>query len=162
MGKQKLIISSFLIILIMSCGDATNSAADETLGFESYGAQINETGVEKASNIFVTVVDSLSVKLEGNIAQTCKMKGCWMNVKVGEEQIRVTFRDYGFFVPKEGVEGRKAIFEGTLKRSVTDVETLRHLAEDAGKSDAEIANIMEPKEELTFVADGVLIYEGED
>ena len=75
----------------------------------------------------------------------------------GGNTMRVTFRDYGFFVPTSGAEGKQTIFEGTLRKSVTSVESLRHYAEDAGKSTEEINAITEPREELTFVADGVLI-----
>jgi hypothetical protein len=39
----------------------------------------------------------------------------------------------------------------------TSVAELQHYAEDAGKSKEEIAKITEPKLELTFVADGVIV-----
>ena len=39
----------------------------------------------------------------------------------------------------------------------TSVDELKHLAEDAGKSEAEIAKITEPKKEFKFLADGVVI-----
>ena len=99
-----------------------------------------------------------SVKIQGEITQTCSKKGCWMTLAVkGQDELRVTFKDYGFFVPKEGVEGKSAIVEGQLIKSVTEVETLRHFAEDAGKSKEEIAAITEPKEEYSFIASGVII-----
>jgi hypothetical protein len=75
--------------------------------------------------------------------------------------MRVTFKDYGFFVPKEGMEGKEVVFEGVAKRKVTDVDMLKHFAEDAGKSQEEIDAITEPKVELTFVANGVIIKEKE-
>ncbi len=98
------------------------------------------------------------IKLEGEIDTTCKMKGCWMTVKDGDGgTMRVTFKDYGFFVPKEGVAGKTAVMQGKLERKTTSVEELQHYAKDAGKSDEEIAAITEPKVELSFVADGVII-----
>ena len=66
-----------------------------------------------------------------------------------------------FFVPKEGMGGNQAIIEGVVKRTITDVETQKHYAEDAGKSVEEIAGITAPKEELTFEASGVIILEAE-
>ena len=91
------------------------------------------------------------------------MKGCWMTVKTGEtETMRVTFQDYGFFVPKDSVSGRNTIFEGKAFKSVTSVEMLKHYAQDEGKSSDEIKAITEPKEEYTFVATGVLIEETEE
>jgi hypothetical protein len=74
----------------------------------------------------------------------------------GDEEMRVTFKDYDFFVPKD-ISGRTAIMEGTVKRKITDVATLRHYAEDAGKKPEEIAAIVDPVKSLVFVADGVIL-----
>ena len=42
-----------------------------------------------------------TAKLEGTIEEACHLTGFWMKVKVEgmEDPIRVTFKDYGFFVP---------------------------------------------------------------
>ena len=69
----------------------------------------------------------------------------------------VRFKDYGFFVPTKGLEGRRAVMQGYASKETTDVATLRHYAEDAGKSKEEIAKITEPETSLMFLADGVLI-----
>ena len=80
-----------------------------------------------------------------------------MKVKLADgNTMRVTFKDYGFFVPKD-ISGKKIIFEGTPEVTTTSVDEQRHYAQDAGKSKEEIAKISEPKRELTFVATGVLV-----
>ena len=71
--------------------------------------------------------------------------------------MKVRFMDYGFFVPTKGLEGKKAVMQGTATREVVDVPTLRHYAEDAGKSKEEIELITDPETNLMFLADGVLI-----
>jgi len=107
--------------------------------------------------------DSANVKLEGVIVETCEKKGCWMTAKMNDgSDMRVTFKDYGFFVPKDGVEGKTFIAQGVAKKTITDVETLKHFAEDAGKSPEEIASITEPKEEITFIATGVAIEDSQE
>lgn len=143
-------------------GDATLVAEVPEASFTSYGSEISPDGAENASSInyLMQDLDSANVKLTGEIEKTCKMKGCWMTVKTNEgETMRVTFEDYGFFVPKEGMEGKTAIFEGQVSKTITSVETLKHFAKDEGKSEEEIAAITEPKEEFAFVATGVLIQE---
>ena len=81
-----------------------------------------------------------------------------MNLDVpNAEPMRVTFKDYGFFVPKDIDDKREVIVQGVAKYETTDVETLRHYAEDEGLSQEEINKITEPKTELVFIADGVLI-----
>lgn len=55
------------------------------------------------------------------------------------------------------MEGKTALMKGYAKRVLTDVETLKHFAKDAGKSTEEIEAITLPKEEITFKASGVVI-----
>jgi hypothetical protein len=81
-----------------------------------------------------------------------------MTVKMPDGgNMMVRFLDYGFFVPTEGLEGKKAVMKGMASKETVDVATLRHYAEDAGKSKEEIAKITEPETNLMFLADGVLI-----
>ncbi|QCR24912.1 DUF4920 domain-containing protein [Pontibacter sp. SGAir0037] len=120
----------------------------------------SETNVLTTSQLaeLVTEQDSLQATVTGEISSSCQSKGCWLDVKLADNQtIKVTFRDYGFFVPVEDLSGKTVVFTGTAKRTVTSVETQRHYAEDAGKTPEEIAAITSPKEELSFVADGLVI-----
>ncbi len=70
--------------------------------------------------------------------------------------MRVTFKDYGFFLPLDAA-GRAVIAEGVGFKKVTAVDELRHYAVDAKISDEEIAAITEPKTEYLFEAAGVLL-----
>jgi hypothetical protein len=70
--------------------------------------------------------------------------------------MRVTFKDYGFFMPLNSA-GRSLVLSGIAMNDTTSVETLRHYAEDAGKSKEEIEAITEPEVELVFEATGVYI-----
>ena len=101
--------------------------------------------------------DKKDVKIEGKILSSCPMKGCWMKIKADQDTILVRFKDYGFFVPKNGIEGEKAIVNGKISVEKLSVKQLRHYAEDAGKSQEEINLIKDPQVSLTFLADGVYI-----
>lgn len=101
--------------------------------------------------------DKKDVKIEGKILSSCPMKGCWMKIKADEDTILVRFKDYGFFVPKNGIEGDKVIVNGKISVETLSVEQLRHYAEDAGKSQEKINLIKDPQVSLTFLADGVYI-----
>ena len=101
--------------------------------------------------------DKKDVKIEGKILSSCPMKGCWMKIKADQDTILVRFKDYGFFVPKNGIEGEKAILNGKISVETLSVEQLRHYAEDAGKNQEEINLIKDPQVSLTFLADGVYI-----
>lgn len=158
----------FTIVLFVACSANTNSdtITEATVENEAvkpenyYGEEFSKEGAVDINLIGNKLegLDSLEIKLVGTINSTCAMKGCWMKMGISEdEEVRITFKDYGFFVPKEGMEGKIATINGYAKKVVTDVETLKHFAEDAGKSPEEIEAITEPKEEITFVASGVAI-----
>ena len=102
---------------------------------------------------------SSKVKIEGEILSSCPMKGCWMRISVEKDTVLVRFKDYGFFVPKSGIEGKSTIINGSLSVDTLSIAQLQHYAEDAGKSKKEIALITKPEITISFLADGVLIKE---
>jgi len=104
--------------------------------------------------------DSIRTQLKAKVESVCQVKGCWMNLisdqGSAEQSIFVKFKDYAFFMPLD-LAGNEVIIEGVAFREVTSVDELRHYAEDEGKSAEEIEAIIEPAEELKFMADGVII-----
>ena len=102
---------------------------------------------------------SSKVKIEGEILSSCPMKGCWMRISVEKDTVLVRFKDYGFFVPKSGIEGKSTIINGSLSVDTLSIAQLQHYAEDAGKSKKENALITKPEVTISFLADGVLIKE---
>lgn len=93
----------------------------------------------------------------GKVTEVCQKKGCWMMLeKEDGETMRVTFKDYGLFMPKD-IAGKDVVIRGKAYSDTVTVDVLRHFAEDAGKSQAEIEAITEPEIALAFEADGVII-----
>jgi hypothetical protein len=70
-----------------------------------------------------------SVRVEGDVRQACTRKGCWMELAPSAQTkgpgVRVTFKDYGFFVPLDSA-GAKASVEGIVQVSELSEETARH------------------------------------
>lgn len=134
-------------------------AVSDVAAQQYYGQKITAEKAIKPAALLKTMEnkDSVDVKLEAKIAVVCQKKGCWMDLDLENGQtMKVRFKDYEFFVPKDAA-GKTAIIEGRAKREVTDVKTLRHYAEDAGKSEADVAAITEPETSYTFEAVGVII-----
>ncbi|GAB4034909.1 DUF4920 domain-containing protein [Spirosoma gilvum] len=124
-----------------------------------HGKKITETGAIPVTQLASKMGDKaqMPVKIEGTVESVCKVKGCWMKVKTADGQtMRVTFKDYGFFVPKD-IEGKTVVVEGLAETTTTPVADLRHYAQDAGKTKEEIEKITQPEKALTFVADGVIV-----
>lgn len=126
--------------------------------YDSFGLKIKSKEAQPAVNLVGnTKLENTNVKVEGEVESVCQAAGCWMKIKLSDgKTMRVTFKDYGFFVPKD-ISGKKVIFEGTPAIKTTSVAELQHYAQDAGKTKEEISKITEPKTELSFVANGVLV-----
>jgi hypothetical protein len=125
-----------------------------------YGAEITKDGAMTTDKMISLMGDQeeLKCKLKAEVITSCQKKGCWMDVKMEDgSTMKVTFADYGFFVPKEGLGGKTVYMEGTAMVEEVSVDVLKHYAEDAGKSAEEIAAITEPEKGISFVADGVII-----
>jgi len=124
----------------------------------AYGAPVAAEGETLAVATALdraTELNGKTVRLSGFVTAACQAKGCWMALAAGDgREMRVTFRDYGFFVPKD-LPGSTVIAEGTLEVREVSVEEQRHLAADAGRPKAEIDAISAPKTETSLVADGV-------
>jgi len=124
-----------------------------------YGNKISETDVVNYEDVKQKAYDKgrIQTQISGTILETCPKKGCWMSMATESDTVFVRFRDYGFFVPTEGAEGKTAFIEGDLFVDTISVRMLQHYAKDAGKSKEEIAKITEPELGLSFTADGVII-----
>jgi len=144
-----------LIFLISFISFAQKS--DQNLKF--YGSKINLKEIEnyKLKKNKLLNNPTNDVKIQGKIISTCPMKGCWMKMNVNNDTLLVRFKDYGFFVPKTGSEGKSVIINGKLSIDTLSVGQLKHYAEDAGKTKFEISLITKPEITLSFLADGVII-----
>ena len=125
----------------------------------NYGALVNPAGAVPMSGLALAMggKDSIEVKLVGKAVEVCQAKGCWMTLPTADgKAMRVRFKDYAFFVPKN-LGGHEVIVQGWAHREVVPVAFLQHYAKDAGKSAKEIAAITKDEEQLTFEADGVRV-----
>lgn len=139
--------------------DANEHKVGEVTEYEYFGEEIDKEGGKSVAELMETMEeeDSIRAKVRGEIEEVCQKKGCWMTLPYSDnESMRIRFKDYGFFVPKD-IAGKEVVIEGAAYWDTTSVEMLRHYAEDAEKSKEEIEAITEPKVEVKFEADGVVI-----
>lgn len=125
----------------------------------NYGVAVSKDGAVDVKQLPEKMKNEkeIFVKIQGDVITACQVKGCWMTADLGDgKSMRIRFKDYAFFVPKDS-GGKKFYAQGLASWSETSVAELQHYAEDAGKSKEEIAKITEPKRELVFLAEGVLL-----
>ena len=156
MLKNFLVVLS-LAALAVSCAKKTN----EVTSGQHFGAATTAKNAITYDALVTKMqkADSLQAKVTGKISEVCLKKGCWMTMvseTPGQPEMRVTFKNYAFFMPKD-IVGKKVIIDGFSLVETTSVADQRHYAEDGGMSKAEIEKITTPKRELTFEAAGVII-----
>jgi len=97
-----------------------------------------------------------SVIVEGAVRQACTRRGCWMELAQSLDKslpgCRVTFKDYGFFVPTDSA-GKKARVQGQVQVKTVEASSVQHMEEEgahfASKNPDGSAN------EVRIVATGV-------
>ena len=94
--------------------------------------------------------DGKKVLVEGVVRRACTQMGCWMELAPAEggQGVRVTFKDYGFFVPTDSA-GAKARVQGTVKVAQLSAAQAEHLRAEGGSMPAGA------QREVRLVATGV-------
>ena len=144
---------SLLLLLLLGPLLCISQEVSEERSLNYYGEKVSSKSLADLSQID----EGSLMKVQGTILSSCPKKGCWMQVKINSDTIQVTFKDYGFFVPKTGLKNKKTILEGYPKQDTISVKMLKHFAEDAGKSQKEIDKITKPEYKISFIAGGVII-----
>jgi hypothetical protein len=127
-------------------------------GFRLYGEPLTPapkvelsallTGPEKFANQTVLV--------EGDVRRACTRKGCWLELAESFDPTargcRVTFKDYGFFVPTNS-SGSKARVRGLVTIETVSASHVQHLEEEGATFARKNPDGTAP--ELRLVATGV-------
>lgn len=170
---KKFIFPVMITAVLAACGggDKKEDKKDEkpkedtvkTASAEVYGDTISEEGAMTMTDFIsgMNGKDSMEVKITSTINECCQKKGCWMMVDMGNgEEMRVRFKDYGFFVPKDAA-GREVTMEGWAYKKILSVDEQKHYLKDAGAAQEEIDAVTAPKDEWSFMAHGVIIKDAE-
>ncbi len=160
---KSLLLGFTAAALLTACSQKSSTSANSSAVNDGkhFGINVNANNAVPYEKVMANMAktDSMSMKVTGKVQEVCQKKGCWMTLvsdQPGYPEMRVTFKDYAFFMPKD-LSGKRVVVDGFARVQTTSVDMLRHFAEDAKKSPQEIAAITEPKREVSFEAAGVLI-----
>jgi len=162
MKKIFLFIISISLILIIACNNKqvtttkVNDSTGETITYYGDAFDADETAIS-INKLYKKMQKTalLNTTIKGEVENVCLKKGCWMTIKNDDgEPMRVTFKDYAFFMPMD-CHNKTVTFKGKAYQDTTSVDMLRHYAEDEGLPTEEINKITEPKVEIAFEATGV-------
>lgn len=138
-----------------STRNTAGSGAPAADGSRTFGAAVPDGAPVPVAQLLASpeTYDGQTVLVEGAVAEVCQNSGCWLTMVDGDRQMRVRFKDYAFFVPKD-CGGRTARVQGVFSIEMTPVDEARHYLEDAGRHD-EAMKITEPVQSYAFMASGV-------
>jgi hypothetical protein len=134
----------------------TASDAAPQSAVKSWGSPVTLTTVTpmgEAIKTFETIKDQ-DVLTTGKIIKVCEKKGCWFTLETDVQTVRVKFKDYAFFVPKD-LAGQIARAQGRLVKETVSVRDQKHYLRDARAPSEQVRAVTEPKEEWIFIASGV-------
>ncbi len=156
---MKRLFSVFILLMIVAVGNAQPPDVPAEKG-SKFGAEVTAEKAVAVEDMVKTLEakpgEKLEVKVQGTVVEVCQAEGCWLRMKNGDSKIMVRMKDHKWFVPT-ALNGKTIVLHGFAEIKETSVEQLKHYAEDAGKSQAEIDAIKEPKREVLVNATGILV-----
>jgi hypothetical protein len=107
---------------------------------ETYGQVLN-TALKEVS-ISDLATDSAQYinqpfQLKTRIAKVCQKKGCFFIAQQNEHVFRVSFKDYGFFIPTDS-SGKTVLLNGELIQKEISEEQAAHFSADLQTTSGEI------------------------
>lgn len=130
----KVFCKSFLGVLVLLLPLAVVQAESEFRADQSFGAEMPAAGEALSLKQAIAEMSSHQeqfIKIQGKVTEVCQAKGCWMILMDGDTYARVTFEDYGFFVPTE-TSMQESLIYGVLSERVLSGAEADHYAQDAG------------------------------
>lgn len=157
--RVSIVLTLTALAITTACGSKAAKVHAAPPGWTAYGSGVGKKAAVPVAQLLAEPAkyNGKTLAVEGEINGVCQNKGCWMTMQDGDKEMRVRFKDYAFFVPKD-CAGRTARIEGTFAVEMIPVEDARHYLEDAGKTE-EAAKITEPVEGFTFMASGVILHD---
>lgn len=149
----------FFFLLMLALGLSQAAAQQPAAGGQVFGQAFRPKAVMQAQDLpgVLDNHDSLQVQVSGQVREVCQAKGCWMDIALPNNTVmKVRFKDYAFFVPKD-LKGKTVVLQGQARKQTVSVAEQRHYARDAGKPEAVIQAITKPKQSITYTATGVVV-----
>ncbi len=131
---KQLILYPFVILLLSGC---SNQGSNQ----DKYGDPITFTDKTSIQSILDNPQKNKGEEflIAGTITNVCQKKGCWMTIAEDSVEMFIRFKDYGFFMPKDGF-GLSAQCQGIYSNEAVveknergeEVETISHVFTASG------------------------------
>ena len=161
-------LTSLIVVLLCGFSSCTKIAkrteggahlgSDNSDRTEAYGEQLGNSELVPLTQALSNAGQYAGrpITVQGHVRRACSAKGCWMELaadkEAGSPACRVTFKDYGFFVPTDSA-GARATVEGEVAVKRVRASQVKHY-EGEGAS-FPVKHEDGSADEVRFVATGV-------
>ena len=155
MMYRTILLLPILALIGLGCASTEKESKESTTESTLFGDAFDPSvkGMYNVSEMMTnTALHNVPVNLQGTIHDVCQKKGCWMVLSDGENQMRITFKDYGFFVPID-CSGKSVTVQGVVSVEEIPEDLAKHYAEESKGEDPDA--IEGPQRVVTMVATGV-------
>ena len=145
-------------ITLSACANAPEKPVFEG---DPYGDKLTLTDLTPVSAILETPADYVGKKVlvQGEVVEVCEKKGCWMDLKTGEEEIQVKVEDDVIIFPVSA-KGKTALVEGVVEERDMTAEQVfaaeAHRAEEQ-KQPFDSTQVFQPRKSYRIMGTGALI-----
>jgi len=145
-------VFTLMFLLIFSCGKKEETQQKAEADVKTYGTEMTMNAATSLAELYQhpEQYEGKEIRLDGQIVDVCQKKGCWLKLKQGEYDITVRFKDYAFFVPKDGAGNLVSV------QGIFSTKTDKHVEEETAVQGAEVK---EEKPSYSFTASSVVIKE---
>ena len=161
-NTMKNLFLTLSIILISTAALAQTSSdvirlsepVQATESYEVFGAEIDVESLDPISlTELINGEEAEEITLLTSVSEVCAKKGCFFIAQDGDLTARITFKDYGFFIPTDS-QGKEVILVGDFSVETLTEEKAKHYAEDAGQDASEIKG---EQKEYSIVATSIVV-----
>lgn len=155
---MKKILLSAAIIFAATIANAQPPEGKANVG-DTYGDKVKTEGAMDIAQLpaKLATAEAYNGTIKAKVLDVCSKKGCWIKLQINDTTTAfVKMKDYGFFVPTAAI-GKYVVLDAEAKIKTTSVKELKHYAEDAKKTQAEIDAITKPEKEIRLLANGITV-----
>ncbi|MCO4743746.1 MAG: DUF4920 domain-containing protein [Proteobacteria bacterium] len=137
--------------------EAAPEAAPEAAAgdWASFGEGVTEGEVIQLATLLddPAAYEGKDIRVQGRVTDVCQKAGCWMVLTDDTRHVRVTVKEHGYAVDKQGT-GADCIVEGQLRSKAVDAAEVAHFKSESSEG-AVIPEEQATEKTWEFVAAGV-------
>lgn len=132
--KYALILIAMLTSVTLAEVIRLSEPVEQTTDTETFGSPFDESAplveLEAIAGDGQAWVGQ-SVRVVASVSEVCQKKGCFFIAREGQSVVRVSFKDYSFFVPTD-IGGKRVALNGEVVAREVSADEAKHFAEDLG------------------------------